>query len=324
MTSRRAGNSGLICPVISLGFWHNFGEEKPYDDVRNLVLKAFDHGIFHFDLANNYGRPGGSAEKNLGRILREDLAGYRDELIISTKAGYRMWDGPLGEWGSRKHLMASLDQSLERMGLRYVDIFYSHRVDSNTPLEETMSALSDAVHQGKALYIGLSNYPKDALKKAIAILKSLGTPPVLYQPHFSLADREVQQQGAMDLCRDEGVGVIPFSIFNQGLLTGKYLDGVPKDSRMGNSHNPFLNTKDLTPSLQEKLTRFHQYAQSHHRSMTELALLYVLGEPSVTSALVGVSRIEQLDELLDGLGNEPLNASMRQDLENIFSNKEAL
>lgn len=321
---RRAGNSGVILPLVSLGLWHNFGGEKPYADVRKLILQAFDQGIYHFDLANNYGRPAGSAETNFGRILKEDLHSYRDELFISTKAGYRMWEGPYGEWGSRKYLLASLDQSLTRLGLDYVDVFYSHRYDPKTPLEETLSALSDAVSQGKALYTGLSNYPKEALKEAISILKGKGTPPVLVQPHYSLMDRQFEQDGSLKICQDEGVGVIPFSIFNQGLLTGKYLLGIPDDSRMGDPEEPYFHKNILTNPIMNKLRQFQAVAEALGRTMTECALLYPLQVQGITSVLLGVSRASQLAELLELSKRTPLSETAIQNLNDIFTVKEDL
>ncbi|NLF48740.1 MAG: L-glyceraldehyde 3-phosphate reductase [Acholeplasmataceae bacterium] len=318
---RRAGESGLILSALSLGCWHNFGFEKPYEDVRKMILRAFDQGIYHFDFANNYGRPAGSAESHFGRILKEDLHPYRNQLVISTKAGYYMWEGPFGEWGSRKYLLASLDQSLMRLGIDYVDIFYSHRYDPNTPLRETMTALSDAVHQGKALYTGLSNYPKEALKEAISILKDNKTPPVLIQPHFSLMDQEFKLDGSLELSQQAGVGVIPFSIFNQGLLTGKYLNGIPKDSRMGDPNEPYFHKNVLSESLQKKLRDFDNYAQSIGRSMTECALLYPLHLPGITSILLGVSRLSQLEELLEIATKPPLSKDVIQNLNQLLTVK---
>lgn len=314
----KAGVSGLKLPVVSLGFWHNFGFEKPYETVREMVLYAFDNGINHFDLANNYGQPAGSAETNLGRIIKEDLKPYRDELIISTKAGYYMWNGPYGDGGSRKYMLSSLDQSLKRLGLDYVDIFYSHRYDPDTSLEETMQALTDAVRMGKALYVGLSNYPKDMLEKAIRILKHNGTPPILYQPHFSLLDRYVKDDGSIDLCMKEGVGVIPFSVFNQGILTGKYLKCIPKDSRMANPDNSFLNEGDLNKDLEKIISKFSLLATHYKQSMTSLALKGVLNEKGITSALIGVSKLEQLKEIIDDTRDIHLDAGQIEAINQIF------
>lgn len=304
-------STGLKLPPIALGFWHNFGFERDYEAVRETVLKAFDQGITHFDLANNYGRPAGSAETNLGRILREDLWAYRDELIISTKAGFDMWEGPYGRGGSRKYLMSSLDQSLSRLGIPYVDIFYHHVHDSETPLEETTQALKDILVQGKALYVGLSNYPLDKLEEAIRLLKQKGVSPILYQPHFSLLDRFAKEEGHIELCRKEGVGVIPYSIFNQGLLTGRYLKNIPEDSRIADPNNPFLTERALSETMRKKLKKLDQTAHERGRTIAEAALHYVLGEPGVSAAIVGVSKTSQLEELLDLVKRPPLNEEDR-------------
>lgn len=321
MRYRQVGNSGLKLPEISLGFWHNFGYEKPYDQVKEMVLYAFDHGITHFDLANNYGRPDGSAERNLGKILQEELMPFRDEIVISTKAGYFMWDGPYGDGGSRKYLLASLDQSLARMNIPYVDIFYSHRYDPNTPLEETMGALSDAVRSGKALYIGLSTYPVNELRKAIRILKENKTPPLIYQPHFSLLDQGILEDKTVDVCIEEGVGIIPFSIFNQGILTGRYLHSIPEDSRISDPNNPFLSQASLNVSIQDKMKKMDQLAQNKKFSLTNLALNYVLETKGISSALIGVSKLSQLTELLECIENKPVDQSIWADLNQIFVNR---
>ncbi len=318
MKYKHAGASGLKLPRISLGFWHNFGHELPYDKVKEMVFYAFDHGITHFDLANNYGLPHGSAEENLGRLMKEELSSYRDQIAISTKAGYYMWEGPYGNGGSRKYMLSSLDQSLERMGLRYVDIFYSHRYDPETPLEETMGALSDAVKMGKAIYVGLSNYPRQPLEKAIGLLKRNGTPPVLFQPHFSLMDRTPLDDGSIDLCEKEGVGVIPYSIFNQGILTGKYLDKIPTDSRMANPDNPFLNKSDWTKPIEQKIREFANLAKKSGYTMTNLALAGLLHEKGITSALVGVSRLSQLEELIGYCENPEISDDLQEKIRNIF------
>lgn len=294
----RVGKSGVKLPQISLGFWHNFGDENDYEFVKEMALYAFDHGITHFDLANNYGLPDGSAEKNLGKLLKEELAPYRDELFISTKAGYYMWQGPYGDGGSRKYMLSSLDQSLKRMGLDYVDLFYSHRYDSDTPLEETMMALVDAVKSGKTLYVGLSNYPTEPLEKAIKILKSNGVQPLLFQPHYSILDQWAKDNGSIEVCRKEGLGVIPFSIFNQGLLTGKYLKEIPEGSRMARDDNPFLTKDALKEDLLKKLNKLNDLSKRIKKTMTEVAIQYIFTEPGVSSALVGVSRLSQLQELL--------------------------
>lgn len=321
MVYRTVPGSGVKLPIISLGFWHNFGNENTYEKVKEMVLWAFDHGITHFDLANNYGLPGGSAEAHLGKILSEELKDYRDELFISTKAGFRMWNGPYGDGGSRKYLLSSLDQSLKRLNIPYVDLFYSHRFDDQTPLEETILALVDAVRMGKALYVGLSNYPTQELKKAVAILKSHGIHPLLFQPHFSALDTWARDEGAFDVCAEEKFGVIPYSIFNQGLLTGKYLREIPKDSRMARPDNPFLTEKSLNVSLLNRLTKLNEYCESIHRSMTEVALHYVLGQRPVSSALVGVSRLEQLQELTNAALQEPLNMAQLDQIDSILKEK---
>ncbi len=318
MTYNRVGKSGILLPVISLGFWHNFGNENDYESVKEMALYAFDHGITHFDLANNYGLPDGSAETNLGRLLKEELAPYRDELFISTKAGYYMWPGPYGDGGSRKYLLSSLDQSLKRMGLPYVDLFYSHRYDSNTPLEETMMALVDAVRQGKALYVGLSNYPTEPLKEAIRILKSNGVQPLLFQPHYSILDQWVKDNGSLEVCRKEGLGIIPFSIFNQGLLTGKYLLDIPDGSRMARSDNPFLTKDALKEDLLKKLNKINDLAIRENRTMTELALHYILTEPGVSTALIGVSRLSQLQELLSYTKTELITEEIRKEIHTLI------
>jgi len=301
------GKSGLKLPKISLGFWHNFGDEKPYETVKETVLRAFDLGITHFDLANNYGRPGGSAERNLGKILNEELKPYRDELIISSKAGFGMWEGPYGSGGSRKYLMASLDQTLARLGLDYVDIFYHHVYDEHTPLEETMTTLKDIVASGKALYVGLSNYPSDKLKEAVKMLKSKGVNPVLFQPHYSLMDQFIKEEGHIKICQEDGLGIIPFSIFNQGILTDKYLNGIPDDSRAKDKDNPFLNEAAISDKLRTLLNDLKAIADREGMSLTHLSLNYVLSTEGITSALVGVSRLSQLEDLANIKDIEPLN-----------------
>ncbi|MGD9910682.1 MAG: aldo/keto reductase [Candidatus Izemoplasmatales bacterium] len=317
----RAGKSGVMLPIISLGFWHNFGFENDYEKVKEMALYAFDHGITHFDLANNYGLPDGSAEINLGKILKEELAPYRDELFISTKAGYYMWPGPYGDHGSRKYLLASLDQSLERLGLPYVDLFYSHRYDSETPLEETMSALVTAVRSGKALYVGLSNYPTEPLQKAIAILEHEGIKPLLLQSHYSILDQGIKDSKAIDTCIQNGVGVIPFSIFNQGLLTGKYLKEIPSDSRMARSDNPFLTDKALNEALLKKLNKLNDLATEVGKTMTQLAIEYIFTEKGVSSALIGVSRLSQLQELLSYTESPFMSDEVRNKIEKIVGEK---
>jgi len=301
MPYRRCGRSGLLLPAISLGLWHNFAEDVPFERVRAMCRAAFDLGITHFDLANNYGPPPGAAELNFGRILTTDLAGHRDELIISTKAGYRMWPGPYGEWGSRKYLLASLDQSLKRMGLDYVDIFYSHRVDPNTPLEETMGALDSAVRLGKALYVGLSSYNSARTREAAAILKRLGTPCLIHQPSYSMLNRWIEADGLLHTLEAEGIGCIAFSPLAQGMLTTKYLDGVPEESRAAAGKS--LRPEFLKPETIERIRALNEIAQARGQSLAQMALAWVLRDPRVTSALIGASRPEQIADSAAALRN---------------------
>jgi len=294
MTYHRCGRSGLLLPAISLGLWHNFGGVDPFTNARDMVLRAFDLGITHFDLANNYGPPPGSAEETFGRILRQDLGSYRDELIVSTKAGYLMWPGPYGEWGSRKYLVASLDQSLKRMGLDYVDIFYHHRPDPDTPLEETMAALDQVVRQGKALYVGVSSYSPEQTRQAARLLRELGTPCLIHQPRYSLFDRWIEQ-GLLDVLAEEGIGCIVFSPLAQGLLTNKYLDGLPADSRAAKAHG-FLRPNDITPEKLDKVRKLNDIAQQRGQTLAQLALAWVLRHAGVTSALIGASRVRQIED----------------------------
>lgn len=294
MKYRRCGNSGIQLPAISLGLWHNFGDVDSYDNYRKTIWKAFDSGITHFDLANNYGPPPGSAEKNFGKILAEDLTSYRDELIISTKAGYYMWPGPYGEWGSRKYIVASLDQSLMRMGIEYVDIFYSHRFDPNTPLEETMGALSHVVRAGKALYVGISNYPADKTDQAIQILNDLGTPCLIHQPKYSMLNRWVEDE-LLDTLKKNGVGCIAFSPLAQGLLTSKYIKGIPEDSRAHKPHG-FLQESEITPQLISKVKQLDEIAKRRNQSLAQMAIAWLLKDERVTSVLVGISSVDQLHE----------------------------
>ncbi len=296
MTYRRCGRSGLQLPVVSLGLWHNFGHVDAQSNCRAILHLAFDAGITHFDLANNYGPPPGSAEENFGRFLRSDFRNYRDELIISTKAGYKMWDGPYGEWGSKKYLVSSLDQSLQRMGLDYVDIFYSHRPDPDTPLEETMAALDLVVRQGKALYVGISNYSADQTAEASRILKQLGTPCLIHQPKYSMFERWVEN-GLLDVLEQAGVGCIPFSPLAQGMLTDKYLGGIPTDSRASKKHG-FLKEKDLTEERLQQIRSLHALAQKRGQTLAQMALAWVLRDTRITSVLVGASRPEQLADSL--------------------------
>ncbi|GAA3245630.1 L-glyceraldehyde 3-phosphate reductase [Dactylosporangium siamense] len=305
MQYRRSGRSGLKLPAISLGLWHNFGHARAYETQQAIVRRAFDLGVTHFDLANNYGPPPGSAELNFGRILAEDLRPYRDELVISTKAGYDMWDGPYGEWGSRKYLTASLDQSLQRMGLEYVDIFYSHRPDPDTPLEETMGALDRAVRAGKALYVGISNYTPSQTASAAAILRSLGTPLLIHQPRYSMFDRWIED-GLLDVLAEEGVGCIPFSPLAQGLLTDRYLSGIPDDSRVRTSR--FLNESDLSDSRLQTIGALNEVARERGQSLAQLALAWALRDPRVTSLIIGASSVTQLEQNLGALSAPALSA----------------
>jgi L-glyceraldehyde 3-phosphate reductase len=292
MTYRRSGQSGLLLPAISLGLWHNFGHDRPLDTGRAILRRAFDSGITHFDLANNYGPPYGSAEENFGRIFAADFAPFRDELIISTKAGYDMWPGPYGEWGSRKYLLASLDQSLHRMGLDYVDIFYSHRFDPETPLEETMGALDAAVRQGKALYVGISSYSAAKTEEAAAILGGLGTPLVINQPSYSMLNRWIEDE-LLDTLGELGSGCIVFSPLAQGMLTDKYLEGIPEGSRA--TRDSSLSPDLITDETREKLRALNELAARRGQSLAQLALAWTLRDPRVTSALVGASSVQQLD-----------------------------
>ncbi len=299
MKYNRCGKSGLKLPAISLGFWHNFGGVDNFENGREIVRRAFDLGITHFDLANNYGPPPGSAEENFGKILKKDFKHYRDEMIISTKAGYYMWPGPYGDWGSKKYLVSSLDQSLKRMKLDYVDIFYHHRPDPDTPLEETMEALDLIVRQGKALYVGLSNYREEEARKAIKILKELRTPVVIHQPSYNLLDRWIEN-GLQDALEEYGVGTIAYVPLAQGMLTGKYLKGVPEDSRAA-GHSVFLNSKDITEEKLQKIKLLNEVAEERGQSLAQMALAWVLRGGRVTSALIGASKVSQIDENIKAL-----------------------
>lgn len=290
---RRCGCSGLRLPAVSLGLWHNFGDTAPYENMRAMCRTAFDHGITHFDLADNYGPEPGAAERNFGRILREDFRPYRDELIISTKAGYLMWDGPYGDWGSRKHLLAGLDKSLQRMGLDYVDIFYHHRMDPATPLEETMEALAQAVRSGKALYVGLSNYDGPTLEKATAILDELHCPFVICQNRYSLFDRNIEGNGLKESVGKVSRGLITFSPLAQGRLTDRYLHGIPADSRI-RTDGRYLKEKDITPEVVGKIQALNEVAARRGQTLAEMALAWLLAQPVVTSVLIGASRPEQI------------------------------
>lgn len=288
----RCGKSGVLLPKVSLGFWHNFGDDAPFERSRAICRYAFDHGVTHFDFANNYGVPAGSAEANFGRLMDEDFRPYRDELFISTKAGYGMWGGPYGEWGSRKYLMSSLDQSLKRMRLDYVDLFYSHRYDPNTPIEETLQALVDIVRAGKALYVGISNWPLEPLKAGVKYLKEHDVPLLIYQGRLNMLDREPIVEGILDFCKGEGIGFIAYSPLAQGLLTDRYLNGIPADSRMAKEH--FLKSERRTPELLDYLHQLDTQAKKNNRSIAQEALKWVLDQKGVTSVLVGASSVEQL------------------------------
>jgi len=296
MQYARCGRSGILLPKVSLGFWHNFGSVDPYERSREITRYAFDHGITHFDLANNYGPVYGSAEETMGRLMDDTFRPYRDELFISTKAGYDMWPGPYGEWGSRKYLMASIDQSLKRMHLDYVDLFYSHRFDPDTPMEETLQALVDIVKAGKALYIGISRWPLEALKFADEYLRARDVPLLIFQDKLNLLDREPQQQGILDYCHQHGIGFISFSPLAQGLLTDRYLNGIPQDSRM--AKEKFLKSEMLTENLLQQLRQWNEQAALRHESLAEMALAWVLAQKGVTSVLVGASSVAQLEKNL--------------------------
>ncbi len=302
MIYRRAGKTGLRLPLISLGLWHNFGDMTQIETSRQMIHKAFDLGITHFDLANNYGPPPGSSESNFGRILREDMQPYRDEMIISTKAGYGMWDGPYGDWGSRKYLLSSLDQSLNRMGLDYVDIFYHHRPDPETPIEETMLALDQAVRQGKALYVGISNYRSLEAREALMILKELKTPVVLTQPRYSMYDRWIEENGLLDLTENMGVGNIVFSPLAQGLLTNKYLGQIPSDSRMA-SGSIFLNEDTLSDKVLTQVKALNDIAVGRGQTLAQMALAWVLRDDRVTTALIGASKVSQVENSVATIKN---------------------
>ncbi len=308
MEYKRCGNSGVLLPRVSLGFWHNFGGVDDYSRCKTIARYAFDHGITHFDLANNYGPPYGSAEETLGRLMDEDFRPYRDELFISSKAGYDMWPGPYGNWGSRKYLMASLDQSLSRMKIDYVDLFYSHRYDPDTPLEETLQALVDIVRAGKALYVGISRWPLHALKVAIPYLRERDVPLLIYQGRLNLIDRAPVDEGIIDECVREGVGFISFSPLAQGLLTDRYLNGIPDDSRM--SKAKFLRPEMLTPELLAQLRQWNAQAESRGETLAEMALAWILQHRGVTSVLIGASSTEQLQKNLKCINAEPLGEAL--------------
>lgn len=317
MHYRRCGESGLKLPAISLGLWHNFGDTTLLENSRQLLQRAFECGITHFDLANNYGPPPGSAERNFGRILAEDFLPYRDELIISTKAGYTMWEGPYGDWGSRKYLIASLDQSLKRMGLEYVDIFYHHRPDPQTPLQETMKALDHVVRQGKALYIGLSNYPAEMAREAFRILNDLGTPCLIHQPKYSMFER-APEEGLLDALRENGVGCIPFSPLAGGQLTDRYLHGIPPDSRAA-SASRFLNPEQITDDKLSQVRQLNALAESRGQKLSQMALAWILRHDTVTSVLIGASKTAQIDDAVGMLANQHFTAQELATIETILA-----
>jgi L-glyceraldehyde 3-phosphate reductase len=301
MQYNRCGRSGLKLPAISLGLWHNFGGVDTLENARAVIHRAFDLGITHFDLANNYGPPPGSAEENFGRILRQDLASYRDEMIISSKAGWGMWPGPYGDLGSRKYLIASLDQSLKRMGLDYVDIFYHHRPDPETPLEETMGALDQIVRSGKALYAGISSYSAEQTRQAVQVLRELGTPCLIHQPSYNMFNRWIED-GLLDVLAEEGIGCIVFSPLAQGLLTGRYLEGIPADSRAGKPHG-FLRPAHVTEEKLARVRKLNEMARARGQTLAQMALAWVLRHPGMTSALVGASRVSQIEDSVGALKN---------------------
>lgn len=319
MVYRRCGNSGLKLPILSLGLWHNFGEVDDFATARKLLIHAFDKGITHFDLANNYGPPPGSAETTLGKVLKRDLASYRDELIISTKAGYDMWPGPYGEWGSKKYLRASLDQSLQRMGLEYVDIFYSHRLDPETPLEETMEALAQSVRQGKALYAGISNYPPEQTQRAVEILSDIGVRCLIHQNRYSMFYRE-PEVALLQTIRETGMGCIAFSPLAQGLLSSRYLQEIPLDSRASKSHG-FLKAKDITEKVRNQVNALNEIAIKRNQTLAQMALTWILREDWVVSVLIGASQTDQLNENLGILASDPLTEDELKKIDSILADK---
>ena len=318
MQYRRCGKSGIKLPLLSLGLWHNFGDKDNFQNSRKLLRTGFDNGITHFDLANNYGPPYGSAEKNFGKIFAEDFKQYRDELIISTKAGWDMWPGPYGDFGSRKYLIASLDQSLQRMGLDYVDIFYHHRPDPDTPLEETMGALDQIVRQGKALYVGISQYSAKDTARASKILKDQGTPFLIHQPRYNMIDRWVED-GLLNTLQREGIGSIVFSPLEQGILTNKYLNGIPKDSRAA-TQGSYLDESHITPKIIDKVQKLNEVAQSRKQTLAQMAVAWLLKDKRVTSVLVGASKVEQLQENINTLENLEFNKNELDEIEKILQN----
>lgn len=322
MIYNRCGNSGLKLPALSLGMWHNFGSVNDVENMKKILFTAFDNGITHFDLANNYGPVYGSAEANMGRIMKSDLMPYRNEMIISSKAGYDMWKGPYGDGGSRKYLVASLDESLKRLGLDYVDIFYHHRPDPETPLEETMAALDHIVRQGKALYVGISNYNKEQTEKAYKILKEQKTPFVIHQPSYSMLNRWIEEDGLKDYLAENGIGCIAFSPLAQGILTGKYLKGIPADSRIGSGKSPYLHKSDITQEKLAKVQALNVVAEKRGQSLTQLALSWILRDGKVTSVLIGASRPEQILENIKALDNISFSVEELQEIEQILQSGE--
>lgn len=320
MIYRRCGASGLKLPAISLGLWHNFGHDTPHQVKRDICRTAFDHGVTHFDLANNYGPPPGSAEEAFGEILRTDFASHRDELIISSKAGYLMWSGPYGEWGSRKNLIASCDQSLKRMGLEYVDIFYSHRFDPDTPLEETMGALDHIVRSGRALYVGISSYSSAKTREAASILKSLGTPCVIHQPSYNILNRWVEKDSLRETLADLGIGSIAFTPLAQGILTKKYLDGIPQGSRA--SQGKSLNPDTITPRAIESVRALDAIAQARGQTLAQMAIAWVLREEKITSALIGASRPEQVVDCVQAIGNLEFSAAELAEIDRVSAEED--
>jgi L-glyceraldehyde 3-phosphate reductase len=316
MVYKRTGRSGLKLPLISLGFWYNFGGLDSFENGRAIARRAFDMGVTHFDLANNYGPPPGSAEETFGQLMKKDFHPYRDELIISTKAGYDMWPGPYGEWGSRKYLLASLDQSLKRMRLDYVDIFYSHRPDLETPMEETMSALDSAVRQGKALYVGISSYSPDQTREAAKILRQMGTPCLIHQPSYNMLDRWVEN-GLLDVLEKEGLGAIVFSPLAQGQLTDRYLNGIPAGARASKTERVWLTPEDINSNI-DKIRKLNDLAQKRGQKLSQMALAWVLRKPQITSALIGASSVKQLDENLAALNNLSFSKAELDKIESIL------
>lgn len=318
MKYRRCGRSGILLPVLSMGLWHNFGHADDLENGRRILRKCFDSGITHFDLANNYGPPFGSAEENFGRIMRQDFKPYRDEMIISTKAGWDMWPGPYGNFGSRKYLLASLDQSLHRMGLEYVDIFYSHRPDPYTPIEETMGALHTAVQQGKALYVGISQYKSEATRSAANILRHMGTPMLIHQPRYSMLDRWVEEDGLMNVLENEGIGAIAFSPLEQGVLTNRYLDGFPEDSRAVKDAR-YLKSEQITDDRLQKVRALNKIAVSRGQTMAQMAIAWLLIDPRITSVLVGASKVSQMEDNIAALKNLEFSVEEKEEIRRILA-----